>query len=247
LKTIALRYSDEIALLIFLLLPALARGQESRPIPAGSLQVSVFGDYNTSAWLYPASRDDDPVVRTTYYDMGGFLSIGGEVRMNVSRSNMIGVLFQPLIYRKVTETIFGYDRAGNYVGVPVNDGFSIFVTEVNGFFNIPIVEGDWRIYLGGGPSFIYGRRELSIGSAAASTPYVSSFGIQVMAGASWNVSEVWGLRAEMKFRSPELNTASSFNSSSTTYNGVTVALPGTMYSKINVNGADFILSAFIVL
>lgn len=115
---------------------------------------------------------------------------------------------------------------------------------MNGYFNIPIVSGKWDIYLGGGPAVYLAKRNLQIGDAYATTPLVTAFGIQVAAGVTYKFNDQIGIRAEMKFRSPEFNTTSTFKSATTNYHGLEITLPEAQYGKIDLDGDDFTLGAF---
>ncbi len=163
------------------------------------------------------------------------------MRIILNHSSVIGLTIQYLTARQTIYSIYGYDQTGQYVGVPVNDGFSLLLVELNGYFNIPILDGGWNIYLGGGPAHYFGRRNLQIGNSEANTPLVTAGGIQVSAGVPFKFTDYVGLRSEMKSRSPEFNTTSSFSSPTTTYNGTEVSLPKTQYGKVDLDGDDFTL------
>ncbi len=120
------------------------------------IQVEGFIDYTTSARIYPASRDADPSISSTYNSFSGFLSPGADVRVVLSRSNVVGLTMQYLTAKQTIYDIYGYDKLDRYVGVPVNDGFSLWVIELNGYFNIPILGERWNICLGGGPRYTSG-------------------------------------------------------------------------------------------
>ncbi len=236
---------------IFLLLSfASARGQEipqdpvRRFLRTERFQIGGFGDFTTSARLYPAPRDEDPIIRSSYNDFGGFLSFGGDARLILSSSNAIGLTVQPLSMKQVVNNIYGYNTSGEYVGVPVHDGFNLWLFELNGYFSVPIGGDSWDIYLGGGPALYLGKRILEIGNAEASSTLATAFGIQAAAGVAYRFTDHWGIRWEMKFRSPEFNTTSTFNSAYTEYQGARVSLPPPLSAKMNVNGTDFTLGAF---
>ncbi|MFZ1081113.1 MAG: hypothetical protein WAO19_04220 [Candidatus Kryptoniota bacterium] len=210
-------------------------------------QVGGFLDFTTSARIYPAARDDDPSISSSYNSFGGFLSVGGDLRVVLSRTNAVGVTIQSVNLNQNIYTIYGYNSAGNYVGAPVQDGFSLQLLELNGYFSIPIVGESWDIYLGGGPALYLGKRNLQIGNTVANTPLVTAFGIQVSAGVVYRIAACLGVRGEMKFRSPEFNSTSSFNTATTSYQGLEITLPGTQYGKINIDGTDFTLGIFYEL
>lgn len=209
------------------------------------IQLTAFIDYNTSARVYPSPYDIDPVIRSSYTDLKGFISLGGETRVLLSRSSSLGATFQIMASRQQTGSIYGYDSNGNYVGVPIYDGFRITLFEVNGYFNLPVGGDKWRIYLGGGPALYWGKRNYQIGEAQASASTSTSFGIQVETGIEYKLTPNMGFRAEMKFRSPQFNSTITFAHSSTTYNALTISLPPSSVARINVNGTDFIFGAFI--
>ncbi len=224
---------------------ASAKGQSERVIPGGlNFQVGVFGDYITSARIYPAARDADPVISTTYNNVGGLTALGADIRMMLPKGNAVGLTIQPITILQQTSEIYGYNSSGAYVGVPVKDGFNIWLFEVTGYFNIPVVDDRWNIYLGGGPSMYFGKRVVEIGNAEANTPTEASVGIQICAGVAYKFTPHWGVRGEMKAVSPEFNTTSTFGSPSTEYNGLKVDLPQTLYGKVDVNGTDFTFGFF---
>lgn len=237
--------SFRAAALLLLLLFASANGQSERVLPGGlNLQAGVFGDYITSARIYPAARDADPVISTTYNNVGGFLSLGANLRLMLPKGNAVGLTVQPITILQQTGAIYGYNSTGAYVGVPVRDGFNIWLLELTGYFNVPVVSDRWNIYLGGGPSIYFGKRILKIGNIEANTPTETSAGIQICAGVAYRFSSHWGVRGEMKAASPEFNTTSTFGLSSTEYNGLKVNLPQTLYGKVDVNGTDFTFGLF---
>lgn len=208
------------------------------------IQIEGFIDYTTSARIYPASRDADPSISSTYNSFNGFLSPGGDVRVILNRSNVVGLTMQYMAAKQTIYNVYGYNQKDQYVGVPVNDGFSLWLTELNGYFDIPVLGERWSIYLGGGPELCFGRRDLQIGNAEANTSITTTVGIQVAAGVTFKFADHFGIRSEMKFRSPEFNTASTFNSASTTYDGLQISLPKTQYGKVNLDGDDFTLGLF---
>lgn len=207
-------------------------------------QIGAFGDYITSARVYPAPRDADPSISSSYNGFGGFISFGADVRTVLTRSNTVGLTIQSLDLKQTVDIIHGYTPSGQYVGVPVQDGFRLWLLESNGYFSIPILEDRWNVYLGGGPALYLGKRNLEIGNAEANTPLTTAFGVQVAAGVAYKFANEWNLRAEMKFRSPEFNTTSTFSSASTNYQGLQIMLPGTQYGKVNVDGTNFTLGVF---
>ncbi|HUI30008.1 MAG TPA: hypothetical protein VLX91_07315 [Candidatus Acidoferrales bacterium] len=238
------RSSLSIGLVVFFSGILETRAQSDAYLEAPKIQVDGFVDYTTSARVYPASRDADPTISSFYNSFGGFPSPGADVRIVLNRSNVVGLAMEYLTEKQTIYDIYGYNQTGQYVGVPVNDGFSLWVAELNGYFNVPILGDRWNIYLGGGPALYFGRRNLQIGNAVANTPTVVTGGIQVAAGVTFKFADQFGIRAEMKFRSPEFNNVSSFGSPSTTYDGLEIPLPNTQYGKVNIDGTDFTLGVF---
>ena len=241
----ALLVSAVEGIALVLALPIAEADSQSQTAPiAGKVQIEGFVDFNTSARIYPASRDADPSINSTYNSLGGFLSPGADVRIALGRSNFVGITTQVMRTSQTLYNIYGYNGADTYVGVPVNDGLSLWLLELNGYFNIPILGERWNVYLGGGPGLYLGKRDLRIGNSEATTPTVFTGGIQVAVGLTFKLTSDLGIRTEMKFRSPDFNTTSSFNSTSTIYDGLRVSLPNTQYGKVNLDGDDFTLGIF---
>jgi len=237
------RHLPSIGLVLFFSI-AEAAAQSEGIIAGERVEIESFIDYTTSARIYPAPRDADPSISSAYNSFGGFLSPGADFRIVLGRSNTVGLAVQYLTADQTIYEIYGYNTANQYVGVPVNDGFSLWLAELTWYFNIPILGDRWNVYLGGGPALCLGKRNLQIGTAVANTAAVPTGGIQVSAGVSFKFAEHFGLRSEFKFRSPEFNTTSSFNSTVTLYNGLQVSLPKTQYGKVNLDGDDFSLGIF---
>ncbi len=204
----------------------------------------MFTDFITSARIYPASRDADPVIKTTYNSIASFAAFGGDLRLILPKGNAVGLTILPINVLNETGSIYGYNSSGEYTGVPIKDGFNIWLFELTGYFRIPVVSDPWNLYLGGGPSVYFGHRIVQIGNAEAVTPTQSAVGIQICAGVSYRFVSHWGIRCEMKAVSPEFNSSSTFSSASTGYNGMKVDLPKTLYGKVDVNGTDFALGVF---
>ena len=245
-KYLSKKYILQALLLIGLILIfsiAEARAQ-LESFPGTKIQIEGFVDFTTSARVYPAPLDADPAISSFYNSFPGFFSPGGDVRVVLSRLNDLGLTAQYMTEKQIIYSINGYNGGGQYVGVPVSDGFSVWVAELNGYFNIPILGDRWNIYLGGGPAIYFGKRNLQIGDALASTPLVTAGGIQVSAGVSFRFTDNLGIRVEMKFRSPEFNTTSTFSSPTTNYDGLEISLPQTQYGKVNLDGDDFTLGIF---
>jgi opacity protein-like surface antigen len=233
-----------VGLVIATSFPSEAHAQTRSSLDGFQFQIGGFIDYTTSTRIYTNSRDQDPSISSSSNSLGGIVSGGIDLRFILTTADAIGFTFQPLNRKQEIYTIYGYNSYGNYFGVPVTDGFTLYTLELNGYFRLPVVSGKWSIYLGGGPAIYVGKRNLQIGDAKALTPLVTSLGIQVTAGVAYRLTDQIGIRGEMKFRSPELNTTSTFNSVSTTYNGLEMMLPKTQYGKIKLDGEDFTVGIF---
>jgi len=218
----------------------------SCPLVHGAAQeplfsVAVKANLTTSARLFPNPNASDAFARAQSVSFTDFLGYGAEVRYHIPGTTLaIGVSADYIVSRD-SRTI----SASAQHQVPVEDGYRVIPVEMTGYFRIPITEGRFGIYMGGGLGAYFGEREYSVaGVAAATTATRTGFGIHVLGGVQYQFTEWLTLSAEMKFRDARFESTNSFAVPSVRYGDILVTLPPKPFeSSIQTDGMVLQLGA----
>ncbi len=204
--------------------------------------ISVKGLYTSSSRLFPSPDADDEVARFRYNSLDHIFGYGADVRLAIPRINVIlGITVEYLT--KTDDFITRYEQEDEAYFVPTIDGYHIIPIELSGYFLIPISSERLRFYIGGGAGVYLGRRTYEIGDAQSKSLEQSVYwGIHVVSGIDYFFHSHIGMRFEMKFRDPDIETRNRFEDDTVTYAGRTFDLPaGDVPSRINVDGISFTL------
>jgi hypothetical protein len=129
-------------------------------------------------------------------------------------------------------------RLGGGRTVPEDDGYVLIPVELTGYFRIPVTDGAFGVFMGGGAGLYFGQRRYALaGAAAGSTGSTPGFGIHVLAGVHYRFTEAFDLTAEMKFRDAQFETTNAFTTPSVRYGATQVTLPGKPFdASIHTDG-----------
>ncbi|MAT40631.1 MAG: hypothetical protein CL946_13620 [Ectothiorhodospiraceae bacterium] len=203
---------------------------------AQELPFSVGADIRltTSSQVFPTPFSIDPFQRNATDDLGSFASAAVHARHGIIDLLQVQLSFE---YIQNTNTTFdNYDT-------PTEDGFTVYASELSGIFTLPFSSKTIRMYAGGGVGAYYGQRDYNIaGIASEPTDRDLSFGIHVLFGLQWMLTERLGVRAEFLFRDPQMTVYNRFNQRTAAANGVEYTFPQEQFpSKINLNGNVYLL------
>ena len=209
-------------------LPATVRAEDL------NFSVGFKGNFTTGSQLFPNPNSPDEFKRAQFFPIEDFFGYGIEFQYQIPETNLAVGLSADYIRATTTRS------AGSSV-VPVKDGYRVIPVELTGYFKIPVSGPTFGVYMGGGAGVYFGRRIYEIASAEAQTTDVGhGFGIHVLGGVKYRVTDWFGLNLEMKFRDLQFKTASHFTTSSITYQGTTVLLPqGSLASRVHTDGVIF--------
>ena len=204
------------------------------------LSLSGRGSYTTSSKLFYNPDSPSPTVRAQHLpfeDIFGwgvevrirrsedsyFVSLSVDVLSTIVRQNQLIALTNPPQVLPVSEGI---------VAVPIEVGINSFV---------PLGSEKVRLFMGGGIGLYYAERILQVAGVKASRQNrLVSYGIHVESGVEYQLMPGIALKADVRFRDPEINAINRFDQPSTIFNGKLISFPrGDMKTKVNVDGLNF--------
>jgi opacity protein-like surface antigen len=199
-----------------------------------TFSVFLKGNLTTTGRLFPNPGATDPLARAQSYGFADFFGYGFEVQYHIAGTNLsLGVSADLILSAQSRTLIAAAQRA-----VPADDGFRIIPVELTGYFRIPITEGSFGVFMGGGVGVYYGERQYSL--AGLDAPVVSStpgYGIHVLGGVSYRLTDHFSLSTELKFRDAHFESTNTFNQPQVRYGNIVVNLSQKPFlSSIHTDG-----------
>jgi len=218
----------------------------SCPLVHGAAQEHLFSfvakaNLTTAARLFLNPKASDPFARAQSVSFTDFFGYGGEVVYHIPGTTLSVGLSADYITSSDTRTI----TATAQRIVPVEDGYRVLPLEVTGYFRIPITEGRFGVFMGGGLGVYFGERDYSVaGVASATTATRAGFGIHVLGGVQYQFTDWFTLSAEMKFRDAQFEATNAFAVPTVRYGDILVTLPQKPFeSSIHTEGMVLQLGA----
>ncbi|HZY10084.1 MAG TPA: hypothetical protein VFF29_02925 [Bacteroidota bacterium] len=196
--------------------------------------VTLFGSFTTSSKLFYHPHDSDEYLRSQFFLLNNIISVGVDFRRTLEYTGIqLGLSIE---YIKKTEH-FSHPISASKI-IPIKEGYTVVPIEASGYFFIPFGYEKWKIYMGGGGGVYIGSREYEYANVEAPTVHRKlGFGIHVVSGIQFNLSSLFTLRSELKFRDIHFETTNQFTQPTTGYNGSTIYLNQLPFdSRINING-----------
>ena len=218
----------------------------SCPFVYGTAQERAFsvvlkGTLSTLGHLYPDANATDPIVRSRSTSFTDFFGYGAEVRYRIPGSMLsVGLAADRIVSSQVQDVRVGAGRT-----VPEEDGYWIIPVEVTGYFHIPITDGAFGVFMGGGAGVYFGERQYAYAGATAPTTVVRpGYGIHVLGGVDYRFTEAFALSVELKFRDAQFTATNAFTTPSVRYGATQVTLPARpLESRIHSDGMVIQLGA----
>ena len=219
-------------------------------LPAGSLvaqnsstSVSFFATLSTESELFHHPNDPDELLRSEYYPLNTIFGGGIDIRkaiapLRLSVGASVEYLSKSETFSVATSGISTTTHLSTNLTVPVSDGYGVTVIELSVYVPLPIGNENFQVYIGGGGGGYFGGRDYSYaGIAATTTDRSPGYGIHILSGAEYNLSSVFSLRTDVKFRDVHFETTDTFPVQQTTVQGSALLLPqGPQQSRVNVDG-----------
>ncbi len=203
--------------------------------------VLVKGNLTTAGRLFLNPAASDPFARAQSVSFTDFFGYGAELQYHIPGTTLSIGLSADYIESKTTRAIV----ASAQRIVPADDGYRVIPVELTGYFRIPITDGSFGVFMGGGVGAYFGKREYRLaGLDAASSGSHAGYGIHVLGGVSYQFTDRFSLTAEMKFRDAQFEATNSFPVPQVRYGDILVTLPQKPFeSSIHTDGMVFQLGA----
>ena len=201
--------------------------------------VAVKGNFTTGSQLFPNPNSADEFQRAQFFPIEDFFGYGVEIQYQIPETFLALGLSADYIRATISRS------SGSASAPPVKDGYRVIPVELTGYFLIPVSGPTFGVYMGGGVGGYFGRRIYEVAGVQAQTTDVGhGFGIHVLGGVKYRLTESFGLNLEMKFRDLQFKTTNEFTSSRVIYNGMVFSLPqGPFASRVHTDGVIFQLGA----
>ncbi len=226
-------------LLVMLLLSSVylqAHSQEYRR------SITFKGLYTTTSRLFTNPEGEDEIARSRHNSLDHIFGYGFDVRHEIPGLQLtLGLSVEYL--EKSGDFFTVYTDGDDRFFIPTVDGYRVLPIELTGYFTVPFSSERLRFYIGGGAGIYIGERLYEIAGVNAEpdtrTIYPS---IHVISGIDYYIFHRTAIRAELKFRDPDIETKNTFTDSVVNYGGREFPLPeGAVPGRINVDGMVFMI------
>ncbi|MFN0156592.1 MAG: hypothetical protein ACKVRP_00805 [Bacteroidota bacterium] len=211
-------------------LNASASGQERL------FSLSVKGSLTTGSQLFPRANSSNSVDRASFFPLEDILGFGAEVRYHFPQTNLAVGMSVDYIRATADQRITRGSTA-----IPVEDGYRVIPLEITGYFYIPVAGPTFGVFMGGGAGVYFGRRIYRIaGVDSVPIDQGHGYGIHVLGGVVYRLTEYLALDAEMKFRDVQFEATNAFAVSDIPYGGTIVSVTREpQYARIHTDGVVF--------
>jgi opacity protein-like surface antigen len=199
----------------------------------GTYSFLVKGNITTGSRLFLNPGAADPVSRSESRLFEDFFGLGVEAKYQIPGSSIAIGLSTDRIKSSQSSPITASRKT-----VPGEDGFVVIPVELTGYFHIPVTDGPFSVFMGGGVGAYFGKRTLSIaGVDAPSGDGKPGYGIHVLGGVSYRFTSLLTVVAEMKFRDAQFEAENTFPVSRIPYRDVVVTVSqDPMTSSVHTDG-----------
>ncbi len=214
---------------VLMMLPASSSMAQERPFT-----LVARGTLNTSGRLFPNPGSADPVARAKANSYTDFFGLGAELQYHFPGSNISLSVSADYIRNSGSTAIAS---SGPWT-VEVEDYYTVIPVEVTGYFRIPVTDGPFSIFMGGGVGGYWGTRHYAVaGTVAPTTSVRGGYGIHVLSGVGYRVNEWFSVSAEVKFRDAQFQTTNAFRVATAKRGTIVVSLPQQpLESRIHSDG-----------
>lgn len=197
--------------------------------------------YTTTAKYYPYPNSSDIIEGSYSITIDDITSFSAELKYKLSESIFMGanVEFIEAEFRGSTKLLIGQD----YEDAAVFDRFTVIPFEISLYYVLPFSGEKFKFLMEGGAAYYYGSFDREMGDAAIeNTKKDFAYGIHTGLSMEYLFSDYFILQFKMKFRDPEVEIESRYNSNTVNINGREAIIPReTFASKLNIDGVSFVL------
>lgn len=209
------------------------------PAQETSWSIGINANFTTGSQLFPNANAGSAMERARYFPIEDIPGIGLDLRYRFPETYLSLGLSADYISASVK------GRLAGSVSAPVEDGYRVIPVELTGYFLIPLSGSTFGIYMGGGGGIYFGRRTFSIaGVEAVPLGNARGYGIHVLGGVRYRLTEWFSLNGEMKFRDVQFQAVNAFQVSYITYEGSAITVGrDPIKSRVHTDGMVFQVGA----
>jgi len=199
----------------------------------GRLSLIPRGIFTTVSEVFPSPTSPDLIKRGRSYSVENFFGAGLEIRWTFTDLDLAAGISAD--YLRSTAPAPVPDLPA---GLSAEDGFEAIPVELTGLFTLPLSGERFSVFLGGGAGLYLGRRILLVGGVEAERlNFQTGFGIHVLGGVGYRLTDWLSITAEMKFRDVQFDAAARLPASAVTSDGRIIMLPrDTIVSRVHIDG-----------
>jgi opacity protein-like surface antigen len=199
----------------------------------GFTTVTLRASLTTSSQLYTNPDSPNPIERAAFTLLENQFGGGLEVKHTFPELNLAFSISADYIQASSSGQTEGR--------VPYEDGYKVIPVELTAYFIIPISGPSVQVFMGGGAGAYVGERTYSLaGVAAQPVDARTGFGIHVLGGASYRLTEVLSITGEMKFRDLQFDATNAFATEQIVYAGRVIDVSTEpFHSTIQTDGIVF--------
>ncbi len=207
--------------------------------------VELRGSYTTTSKIFFNADAVSEFERNRFFSVDNIFGLGVDVRRDIAYNLKLGFSIEyisassPFTEGEDKQTVL--DQTGQDLQLQLDDGYQLIPVELSGYFVIPFSGDRVKVYMGGGVGFYLGERKLKgAGITTRTVEKDTGFGIQVMTGVDYFLTPMIGLRGELKFRDPQVESTNRFPDEPVEYRGRSILIDQRPFrSKINIDGITF--------
>lgn len=211
-----------------------------------NLGIALNAVYTTSAEIFLNPNASNSEIRNQSFTLEDILNPGVDVRYRFSEEFVLGLNIE---YVKETASAPNLTAfIGNQVVVlTVEDGLKMFPIELTFHYFFPFSTQDFKFMMGGGLGYYFGEFIRSFNEAELEVVERKvALGIHVSTSMDYIFYKNFSARFEMKFRNPQYNVKSKYNTTTVMYQGNEIQLPEDDFeTKVDINGLTFSLGLVI--
>jgi hypothetical protein len=194
------------------------------------LTLTLRGSMTTNSQLFTMPDSEDPFERAAFIPFGNQFGAGLELKYSFHETHL-AVSFS-------VEYLEAFQSDQTPGGIPIEDGYKVVPVELTAYFIIPISGPTIEVFMGGGAGAYLGERVYTLGGVtAAPVNAATGFGIHVLGGASYRITEVVAITGEMKFRDLQFDASNAFRESEIYWNGRIIPVSTDPFnSRVHTDG-----------
>ncbi|MFA3783751.1 hypothetical protein ABRY23_11880 [Melioribacteraceae bacterium 4301-Me] len=231
-------------LLIFLLFILTASSQTIAQYNEDNFSLSLNYNYTTTSKLFLNPNSPDPVLSSSYLELNDIGSLSAELRYRFTESLLLG-----LNYEYIKKSVSNINVRVNGIILEMKEGYIVTPVELTLYYILPFSTTHFKFIMGGGGGLYFGSEirnllEASVNNISRKIGY----GIHVVTNIDYLFNDHIALRWQMRFRDPEFQMKSQYNTQAVTYQNRKVLLPPSPFeTKVNIDGITFSFGIAIIL